>query len=286
MKYGSFRVVCLLLLAGTALAAFGDEFTVNLESKVLENFDNAEDSKYVWRKQASRYAVGKDPADKDNPSFANMGLENDFFPKLEYFDIWPMALFKTNREGRALKSLGIWGRFKRMGYNWIDIYPTLKSEGEEAQPYEIPIPGRVRYLDMWVWGSKLNYYLEAYLRDEKGVVHSIYIGNLGFQGWKNLRAVVPNGVPQVRRIIPDPVTANMLSTEERNAIYLKFIKFRIWTTPREEVGNFYVYFDHFKVLTDTFESLFDGDELTDPEWIRENWEGGGSQQQGAQGAQN
>jgi hypothetical protein len=50
------------------------------------------------------------------------------------------------------------------------------------------------------------------------------------------------------------------------------VKFRVWTTPAEEVGNFYIYFDQFKVLTDTFESLFDGDELTDPDWIRENWE--------------
>ncbi|MDR1307335.1 MAG: flagellar filament outer layer protein FlaA [Treponema sp.] len=272
MKHSGFRVICLLILAGTTLAAFGDDSTVNLESKVLESFDNKDDATYVWKKDASRYAVGKDPADKENPSFASLGIEDDFFPKLNYFEIWPLALFRNNREGAELRSLGIWGKFKRMGYNWIDVYPTLKSEGEDAGPYEIPIPGRVRYLDMWVWGSNLNYYMEAYLRDEQGVIHTLYLGNIGYQGWKNLRVLVPTSIPQRRRIIPDPTTANTLSTQDKNSIYLKFVKFRIWTTPREEIANFYIYLDQFKVLTDTFESLYDGDEMTDPDWIRENWE--------------
>jgi hypothetical protein len=274
MKHGNIGAIFLamVMMAGTTLAAFGDEFTVNLESKVVESFDNTENSLYVWHKEASRYAVGKDPADKDNPSFANFGLEDgDFFPKINHFDIWPTQLYRNNRDNRELRSLGIWGKFKRMGYNWIDIYPTLKSEGADAKPYEIPIPGRVRYLDLWVWGSNLNYYIEAFLRDEQGVVHIIYLGNIGFQGWKNLRAGVPTNIPQRRRIIVDAAAAKTLTVEDRNAIFLRFIKFRIWTTPREKVGNFYVYFDQFKVLTDTFVSLYDGDDLTDPEWIRENW---------------
>ncbi|MDR1930712.1 MAG: flagellar filament outer layer protein FlaA [Treponema sp.] len=278
MKQGSFRALCLVLLTGAALTAFGDEFTVNLESKILETFDNTEDSKYVWKKDASRYAVGKDPVDKENPSFANLGLENgDFFPKINFFETWPMALFRNNKDNRPLHSLGIWGKFKRTGYNWIDIYPTLKSQGEEAGPYEIPIPGRVRYLDMWVWGSNLNYYVDAYLRDQQGVVHKIYLGNIAYQGWKNIRAVVPTNIPQHRQIIPDALMSSLLTPEERNVVYLKFVKFRIWTTPQEEVGNFYIYFDQFKVLTDTFESLFDGDELTDPDWVREHWTGESSE---------
>jgi hypothetical protein len=276
MKHGSLRIVCLVLLAaGTALAAFGDDLTVNLESRVLETFDNTEDALYVWHSDASRYAVGKDDADKDNPVFANLNLEDGvFFPRLNYFEIWPMALFRNNRDNKELRSLGIWGKFKRMGYNWIDIYPTLKSEGDDAKPYEIPIPGRARYLDMWVWSSNLNYYIEAYVRDEQGVVHTLYLGNLSHQGWKNLRAAVPNGVPQHKRILIDPSTSNTLSVTDRNAVFLKFVKFRIWTTPREAVGNFYIYLDQFKVLTDTFVTLYDGDELTDPDWIRENWETG------------
>ena len=275
MKHRSFWVFLLILLAGTALAAFGQHVAVNLESKVLESFYNTEESIYVWRKDSSRYAVGKDPADKDNPSFTNFGLEDgDFYPKLGFFEIWPSALHRNNRDNRELRSMGIWGKFKRMGYNWIDIYPTLKSQGDDAEPYEIPMPGKIRYLDMWVWGSNLNYYMEAYLRDEQGVMHTIYLGNLFYQGWKNLRAQLPTNIPQRRRIILDPTSASTLSTTDKNSIYLKFVKFRIWTTPREQVGNFYIYFHQFRVLTDTFEIIFDGDEMTDPDWIRDNWDAG------------
>jgi hypothetical protein len=164
-----------------------------------------------------------------------------------------------------------------MGYNWIDIYPTLKSGGDDAEPFEIPITGRVRYLDMWVWGSNLNFYVEAYLRDQQGVVHTIYLGNIGYQGWKNLRAMVPTSIPQQRRILPDAdEVAFISSAQDRSRIYLKFIKFRVWTTPREAVGNFYIYFDQFKVLTDTFETLWDGDEQLDPDWIQKNWNADGS----------
>ena len=276
MKHGSFRVICLVLLAGMALAAFGQQDnTVNLESKVIESFNDTEESLYVWRKEASRFAVGKDSADKDNPSFANFGLEGgDFYPKLSHFDVWPMALYRNNREQKEIKSLGIWGKFKRMGYNWIDIYPTLKSQGDDAEPYEIPLPGHIRYLDMWVWGSNLNYYMEAYIRDEQGVMHTLYMGNLYYQGWKNLRVQLPTNIPQRRRIILDPTAAATLSTADRNSIYLKFVKFRIWTTPREQVANFYVYFHQLRVMTDVYERIFDGDEMTDPDWIRENWEAG------------
>jgi hypothetical protein len=271
------------MLAGAAVAAFGDEYTQSVESRVIETFDGAENDQYVWKKEASRYAVGKEAADKDNPAFADFDFaknwstppqyENDFFPKVDYKPGWPMALFKTNKEGKDLKIFGIWGKFKRMGYNWIDIYPVLRADGDNAEPYEIPLPGRVRGMDLWAWGSGLNYYIEAFVRDQRGVVHTIYMGSLAYQGWKNLRANVPLGIPQRRRIILDPKTLRNTSLSDRNEIYLKFIKFRIWTTPQEEVGNFYVYLDHFKILTDTFESLYDGDELTDPDWIRENWYG-------------
>ena len=111
---------------------------------------------------------------------------------------------------------------------------------------------------MWVWGANLQYYIEIYVRDWQGVVHSLYLGDISHQGWKNLRTRVPTSIQQSRRVLP-------------RLAGLSFIKFRIWTTPVERVDNFYIYFNHFKVLTDTFESLFDGDELADPERVQELW---------------
>jgi hypothetical protein len=172
-----------------------------------------------------------------------------------------MALFGRNLENRDIRSLGLWGRFDRRGYNWIDLYPIVPGSGGDGElpvPFEIPIPGRVNSLDMWIWGSNHNFYIEAYFRDYRGVVHSVFLGDLRYQGWRNLRVRIPNNIPQTRRTLP-------------RYVGLHFVKFRIWTTPLERVDDFYIYFNQLKILTDVFESLFDGDDLADPDRVRDIW---------------
>ena len=262
MKHGSIKAVCLVVLAFmTVMSVFGDEVTVDLTSIVLESFngDTAHewnDGKHVrsydfsWTLSASKFATKTKDGDGNEVNY----------PLSTYVEAWPIALYGYNRQGKTLKSFGIHGRFDRQGYNWIDLYP-VQGEGDDAAAFEIPIPGRVRYLDLWVWGSNLDYYIEAYVRDFQGIVHIVKLGNIGYTGWKNLRAHIPNNVRQAKRIIPAYAG-------------LHFVKFRIWTQPTERVSDFYVYFKQFKVLTDTFESLFDGDELADPDMIPELWASG------------
>ncbi|MDR3335069.1 MAG: flagellar filament outer layer protein FlaA [Treponema sp.] len=246
MKHGSFRAMCLILLACIAVvSAFGDEYMLDLQATILETFDQTDESLYDWRFDASKFATKTD---------------EETFPKVSYVSVWPASVFGSNPEGEELKSLGIWGRFDRRGYNWIDIYPVLAADGDEAGPTEIPIPGRVQYLDMWVWGSNLRYDLEAYVRDYQGVIHTVKMGNLAFQGWKNLRASVPRSISQAKRILPAKQS-------------LTFVKFRIWTQPQEQVNNFYIYFDQFRVVSDMFESIYDGKELADPARVQELWNG-------------
>ncbi|MDR2476183.1 MAG: flagellar filament outer layer protein FlaA [Treponema sp.] len=256
MKYGSLKAVCLIVLACvTVLSAYGDEVTTDLSSIVLEAFNGdtahewtvgskTRNYEYSWAVAASKFATKND---------------NESYPKTTYVDAWPMALFGTNREGKTIKSFGINGNFDRRGYNWVDVYP-VDSDG--STPFEIPIPGRTRNIDLWVWGSNLNYYIEAYIRDFQGVVHAIRLGDIAYTGWKNLKANIPNSIPQTKRIQP-------------NLAQLHFVKFRIWTGPTENVNNFYIYFKQLKVLTDTFESLFDGDELADPDLVPEFWANSG-----------
>jgi hypothetical protein len=240
MKQGSFKAVCLVLLAiGTVGSAFGDDITINSESKVLEYFDG--DSDYVWKVTGSKFATK---------------LEDDSWPQSSLIASWPLALSGTIREGQDLKSLGIWGKFDRQGYNWIDIYPAPADGGDDAEPAEIVIPGRLQNMDMWVWGSNFRFTLEAYFRDVNGVVHTIPMGVLNFQGWKNLQVRIPANIPQTKRGKIAP---------------LNFIKFRVWTHPTDPVNDFQIYFDQFKILTDTFESLYDGNELAKPDRIQELW---------------
>ncbi|MDR2480399.1 MAG: flagellar filament outer layer protein FlaA, partial [Treponema sp.] len=213
MKHGSFKVICLFVLACiTVLSTYGDEVTVDLESKVLEAFNG--DSEYTWRTDASKFATKTNDGN---------------YPQLTYVDAWPIAAFGKNRDGQTLKSLGLHGRFDRQGYNWIDLYPVKTGDtGDNPAPAEIPMPGRIRNLDLWVWGANLHLYIEAYVRDYRGVVHIIRMGDVSYTGWKNLRANVPNHIRQAKRILP-------------SLAGLTFVKFRIWTQPIEQVGDFYVY---------------------------------------------
>ena len=262
MKQASFRAVrlavfLLVTLSLTAFPVFGQEKPIDHLSIVLEDFSG--ETAKEWSFGGRTFSYEFDWA-LDASKFAT-NVNDDPFPKLANVAAWPMQLFGTNRNNLDLKSLGIWGRFDRRGYNWIDVYPIVPGsaqDGEPPQPFEIPMPGRLQYLDMWVWGSNHNFYIEAYFRDYQGVVHSLYMGDIAYTGWRNLRVRIPNNIPQSRRTLP-------------RLAGLSFVKFRIWTTPIERVDNFHVYFNQMKILTDTFESLFDGDELTDPDHIRELW---------------
>jgi hypothetical protein len=245
MKQGSFKFICLIIWACIMVspALKADENTHSYESRILESFNNDSDSKYIWKSDSSKFITKTD---------------DTTYPIISYVDAWPVAVFGYNRSGDAppLRSFGIHGRFDRKGYNWIDIYPALKEKPDE--PFEIPIPGRVRNFDMWVWGANLRYYMEIYVRDYRGVVYPLRLGDIAYIGWKNLQVNLPTSILQSRRTIPAYAG-------------LKFVKFRIWTQPIERVDDFYIYFKQFKVLTDMFDPLFDGNDLADPEHVQKLW---------------
>jgi len=239
MKHGSFKVFCIVILAFVVvLPGFSDDANVSLESVILEAFNG--DSQYTWRTDASKFATRTNEVS---------------FPRLTYVESWPIQVFGRNPGGNFIRSLGINGRFDRRGHNWIDVYPTLDGSDE---PHEILIPGRPRSLDMWVWGANHNFTLEAYVRDYRGIVHILNLGSLHHRGWRNLHARIPSHIPQARRTLPSHA-------------HLHFVKFRIWTQPTERVDDFFVYFKNLKILTDMFETYFDGDDLANPDFVREVW---------------
>ncbi len=242
MKQGGFKIACWALLACTALiSVHAQDKTLDLQSDIVESFDG--DSGYTWHVVASKFATKTD---------------DESFPKVSLIETWPNALHGKNRDNKDLKALGVYGRFDRQGYNWIDIYPKNEGASEEDLPAEIPLKGRPRMLDMWVWGANFDFYLELYVRDYRGVIHMIPFGSTYHIGWKNLRVNIPTNIPQEARTVP-----------HRQG--LRLVKFRLWTRPQERVNDFQIYFDQIKILTDNFEYLFDGDELSDPERIQELW---------------
>jgi hypothetical protein len=247
MKQVSFKIICLIIFASIAVfSAYGDDVpSVILQTVILESFNGDDNAAYVWKTDASRFITR---------------TEDLSFPILSFVDAYPNQAFRvsrTNPNPDPLRSLGIHGRFDRKGYNWIDIYP-VRADDPDAKPVGIPIPGRVRTMDMWVWGANLRYYIEVYIRDDNGVPYALKLGDISFRGWRNLSVNIPTNIPQSRRTLPSHAG-------------LQFIKFRIWTQPVERVDNFYIYFKQLKILTDVYEALFDGSDLGDPDFVESLW---------------
>jgi len=258
MKQTSFKIICLIIWACiTVFSSFGDEYTTSMETKILETFNGDDDNPYIWKTQASRYISLV--RDSSGNAVQDRNGNNTYYPLTTYVDAWPIAAFGYNRDSNSppVRSFGLNGRFDRRGYNWIDLYPVLADDPDE-NPYEIPIPGRVQNMDVWVWGANLRYYIEVYVRDYQGVIHSLKLGDISYVGWRNLRVNIPTNIRQSQRTLPSYAG-------------LSFVKFRIWTQPVERVDNFYIYFKQFKVLTDVFESLFDGNDLSDPRNVERLW---------------
>lgn len=244
MRQGSLHFVCLLmlllLLTPTLLVA--DEKTLNLESRILETFDP--DTRATdWHIRGSKFIT-------------------EGYPQKAYANTWPEALFGLNPEEEDREVLGAHFKFNRQGYNNIEFIPVREDEDGEMVHNPIDIPGRARQIDLWVWGSDFDYYLEAHLRDFQGVVHTLFLGNLNYVGWKNLRADIPGYIRQSQQYAP-------------YLAGLQLEKLVLWTKPTERVHDCYVYLDQIKVLTDIFISRFDGDQLAQPERVQEIWESEG-----------
>ncbi len=235
-------LIMLLLTVCFAASVGADEQTVNLESRLIETFDTTDDRE--WVATASKFTM-------------------EGYPQTAYVETYPEALFRHEKDNQGRKVLGIRGQFVRQGYNFIEIYP-VKGTDQDGRYIAAPIdiPGRAKNLNLWVWGSNHNFYLEAHFLDHKGLIHVVNLGDLSFLGWKKLQVEIPPRISQAVRYAP-------------SFKGLKLIKFVVWTRPTEKVDDFYIYFDHVTVFTDVFESPFDGEDLANEELIKQVWSGEG-----------
>ena len=268
-KKAVFAGFALVLLLVFCLSAPADERAAILNSEVLENFDDNPTTR--WMARGSKFTTVEYDENR-NP----IGI----FPKVAETASYPTSLFgfknDKNDEGQDRKVLGIYGKFDRRGYNYVEIIPAKAADSSTAESdivYEdintgtkwahapLDIPGKVQYFDMWVWGSNYNYYLDAHFEDYRGLTYSFRLGNLNYAGWKNLRVIIPGYIPQSEPYIPKFKP-------------LRFTKFVMWTRPEEPVSGFYLYIDHIKVLTDVYTDRFDGDDLANLDLTKQIWDSG------------
>lgn len=237
-------VLALLLLPMVVSAQ--QQATTNYQSIVIEDFDNPEESRWVVR--ASKFVA-------------------EGYPRQASVNIWPEGLYRQEPEGETLRALGAQAAFLRQGYNFLEFIPVKENADGEEVPRGIPIPGRVNNLDIWVWGSNFDYYMDVHLRDYRGMTHVLRLGNINHRGWRNLRIDIPGWIPQDTRYIAE-LQDGEFSSDLRG---LQLVKIVMWTRPQERVNGFFIYLDEIKVETDMYRDPFDGERLRDAEYVRELW---------------
>jgi len=250
------RILSLTLLVTLVVGSVpigANQVAQRLESIVLDSFDDPEQR--VW--------IESGVEKKENRVWMVYGSKftTEGFPKMTYVNAWPTALFDSNPDNLPLKVLGINGRFNRMGFNYIEIVPSIK-DGDRFIPKPIRLPGIAKTLDLWVWGSNYDYTMEIHIRDSRGVPYVLNLGSIKFRGWRNLSVSIPSSIPQTQEYLP-------------SYLGLTLTKFVIRTNPGEKVDNFFVFIDNLKVLSDMQTLYFDGRDLARPELLDRIWSGEG-----------
>jgi hypothetical protein len=156
----------------------------------------------------------------------------------------------SNNKGtkeRFDKCFGMKFQFKYPGFNSVHIEPPVITVNKEKKR-AIPLPGKARAISMWVHGRGHDYNLECWVEDYRGNVHIVKMGSTNFIGWRPLKGFIPITVPQVVESYPQ-------------TRFTKIIRFVLRANPDAGTEEVFYFFDQMKVLTDEYESNFDGQKL-------------------------
>jgi hypothetical protein len=253
MKRGRLVLGLTLLLSCYAAPTFADDVAQRLESIVVDTFDDPDTR--VWTESG---AEKKEPRQwlVTGSKFATKEGDTQY-PIQAYVEgtgSFPEALFADNPGKLPLKSLGVYAKYDRKGYNYFEVFPVKKNDKGELTPYALPLPGISKYIDLWVWGSNFRTNLEIHVRDYRGIPYVLNAGSLAYQGWKNILIQIPTSIPQTQPYVP----------HYQGLVLTKLV---VRTEPTERVDGFFTYFDQLKVLTDMHENPFDGRGMQNPDFI-------------------
>lgn len=123
----------------------------------------------------------------------------------------------------------------------------------------LPVEGTVKTVSMWVCGRNQSHEMYVLVQDYFGRNYELYMGNLGFSGWKKLTCVVP------------PSTDGEHGIVQSSAYYgdkpgFKILGFRVDCNPMQARGSYYLYLDDLRVVTDLYDM-----ENRDEDDMLDNW---------------
>ncbi len=151
------------------------------------------------------------------------------------------------KENEDTQVLGVRVDFFRRG---IDSF-TIKA----GRP--LPVEGTVKTISMWVCGRNQSHDMYVLVQDYFGSNFELYLGNLGFSGWKKLTAVVPPSPDGEHGIV------------QSSAYYgdkpgLRIVGFRVDCNPMQARGSYYLYLDDLRAVTDLYDmENHDEDDMSD-----------------------
>lgn len=145
--------------------------------------------------------------------------------------------------------LGVKVEFFRRGVNSFYITATRP----------LPVEGITKTISLWVCGRNMDHDMYVTVQDYYGNNFELYLGNLGFSGWKKLTTVVPPSLDGEHGIVQS-------SAYWGNRPGLRITGFRVDCNPMLARGSYYMYIDDLRVVTDLYDM-----ENRDEDDMSDNW---------------
>lgn len=232
-------IILVMFLSYIAINAYPFGFTkegretVNIQTILVSDFGDEYDQTHniKWEAEFGPFAVRiSDPA-------TGLQVIDTNYCNYKYLPGKPLGL-PAGIEEKQQTIFGVKASFWRKGFNWIIVKPQ--------QP--IKLTGIVKSFDFWVWGGNYEWDIYLYLKDYKGYVYYLKVGDLKFTGWRNFRTKIPEWMPQYEPYVP-------------YVRPLDFVKFKLISAPQERADRFFIYFDYMQLQTDIYMERFNGDDL-------------------------
>ena len=121
---------------------------------------------------------------------------------------------------------------------------TLTGCGKSARP--IPIEGVTKTISVWVAGRNMDHQMYVLVQDYNGNNFELYLGSLGFSGWKKMSVAVP----------PTPDGEHgIIQSSAYNGVKpgLRIVGFRVDCNPMLARGTYYMYLDDLRAVTDLYD---------------------------------
>lgn len=141
----------------------------------------------------------------------------------------------------------------------VDFFKRGKDSFTILSGRPLPVEGTVKTISLWVCGRNQSHELYVLVQDYFGRNYELFVGSLAFSGWKKLTCVVPPSPDGEHGIV------------QSSAYYgdrpgLKILGFRVDCNPMQARGQYYIYFDDLRVVTDLYDM-----EHHDEDDMNDNW---------------